>query len=108
MENTHTFFATPNNIQADCFYAHHLLEDGTFEQLGFSENFIHITTIKSPEVQSDWFLQNERVISSDQYVQIISIINPSWYKLMNYSIALPYPSIELIFMLAPPLYIIIE
>ena len=74
MENTHTFFATPNNIQADCFYAHHLLEDGTFEQLGFSENFIHITTIKSTEVQSDWFLQNERVISSDQYVQIISII----------------------------------
>lgn len=75
MVSTHTFFATPNNIQADCFYAHHLHEDGSFEQLGFSENFIHITKISSPEVTYDWFLQNERIISSDQYAQIKSAID---------------------------------
>lgn len=74
MEKTHPFFATPLDIQANCFYAHYLKPDGDIEQVGFSENFIHLTTLSSDDHPYSWFQENEKMIASEQYHKVKLII----------------------------------
>jgi len=58
----------------NCFYAHHLMTDGSIEQLGFSESFMHCRKVSSDEHAFTSYQKNEQPISPEIYQEMRSII----------------------------------